>query len=206
MQRRMNKILVLIFVIMISFIGLSQEKANTDSYIIITFRYDRTKDNHPAKDYYWILPIDLIKDANNFNFYPLYFDEFSNEDLKECKQQKNVNIFTMDKREDFILEKFIIYNIDIIKRLVKLNKKKIKTAVKKWKAGYKEKITVYITPVFGNFCSSNIAEYSSKEIDYEGVIYLPLSNFKLNTNFFKTEDVKLIEKLDYLKNNFFNKI
>lgn len=202
----MNKILVLIFVFMISFIGLSQEKVNADSYIIITFRYDRTKDNHPAKDYYWILPIDLIKDANNFNFYPLYFDEFSNEDLKECKEQKDVNIFTMHKGEDFILEKSLANNIDILKGLVQSNKKKVQTAVKKWKAGYKEKITVYITPVFGDFCSSNIAEYSSKEIDYQGTIYLPLSNFKLNTDFFKTEDEKLVEKLDYLKDNFFNKI
>jgi hypothetical protein len=202
----MNKILVLIFVFLISFIGFSQEKVKSDSYIIITFRYDRTNDNHPAKDYHWITSIDSIKDANNFNFYPLYFDEFSNEDLKECKEQRDVNIFTMHKGEDFILEKPLTNDIEILKGLVQLNKKKVQTVIKKWKSGYKEKITVCITPIFGNFCSSNIAKYSGKDIDYEGVIYLPLSNFKLNTNFFKTEDGKLVERLDYLKNNFFNKI
>src|SRR5690606_21575384 len=179
-----------------------QEKVNTDSYIVITFKYDRTKDNHPAKDYYWISPLDSVKDVNNFNFYPLYFDVFSNQDLKECREQKNVNIFTMHKGEDFILEKSLTNNIATLKELVQLNKKKVQTVIKKWKAGYKEKITVYVTPVFGNFCSSNIAEYSGKEIDYEGVIYLPLSNFKLNTGFFETKEGKLVEGLDYLRNNF----
>lgn len=202
----MNKTLALIIVFMISFVGLSQEKVNTDSYIVITFKFDRTKDNHPAKDYYWILPLDSVKDVNNFNFYPLYFDEFSNQDLKECREQKNVNIFTMHKGEDFILEKSLTNNIATLKELVQLNKKKVQTVIKKWKAGYKEKITVYVTPVFGNFCSSNIAEYSGKEIDYEGVIYLPLSNFKLNTGFFETKEGKLVEGLDYLRNNFLNKI
>lgn len=202
----MNKILVLIIVFMISFVGLSQEKVSTDSYIVISFKYDRSKDNHPAKDYYWILPLDSIKDVNNFNFYPLYFDEFSNQDLKECREQKDVNIFTMYKGEDFILEKSLTDNIATLKELVQLNKKKVQTVIKKWKAGYKEKITVYVTPVYGNFCSSNIAEYSGKEIDYEGVIYLPLSNFELNTDFFKTKEGKLVEELDYLKNKFFNKI
>ena len=189
---------------MISFAALSQGK--TESYIIVTFEYDRTKDNHPSRDYYWILPIESIKSSNDYNLYPLYFDEFSNEDLEECKEQKAINIFTMHKGEDFILDKSLSDEIGVLKEIVQSHKTKVQTIVKKWKVGYKEKITVYITPISGNFCSSNIADYSGKDIDYEGVIYLPLSDFKLNNDFFKSDKVKLVETLDFFKNRFYNRL
>lgn len=203
-MKKMKKILML-SIFLIGFIGFSQDKVNTDSYIIITFKYDKTNDNHPVKNYYWILPTNSLQDINNFNFYPLYFDEFSNEDLKECKEKKDINIFTMQKGENFILDNSYTADINILKKIVEVNKKEVQKAIKKWNIGYKEKITVYITPVSGNFCSSNIAKYSSEDIDYEGIIYLPLSDFKPNPNFLNTEKGKLVEKLDYLKNVFFNR-
>ncbi len=203
---RLYNLLIIILVFTNSFIGLSQEKLNPDLFIIITYKFDRTNDNHPAREFYWIAPINSNIYSKSFNFYPLYFDEFSYEDLKECKEQKDINVFTMYSEENFILEKSFGNDITYLKEMVKSNKKKVQTSVKKWNTGEKEKVEVYITPVFGNFCSSNIAKQSGKEINYEGIIFLPLSKFKLNMDFFKTEEGKIIEKSDYLKNIFFSKI
>ena len=201
----MKKVIVAIFAFMISFVGLSQEKVYINFYIVITFQYNRTNDNHPEKDYYWILPVDSIKLVKKFNFFPLYFDEFSNQDLKECQEQKSVNVFTMYKGEDFVLEKSLSNNINTLKELIQFNKKRVQTIVKKWNAGFTEKITVSVTPISGNFCFSNIAEYSGNQINYKGIICLPISNFELNIDFFKTKEGKLVEEHDYLSNIFFNK-
>lgn len=99
----------------------------------------------------------------------------------------------MYKGEDFVLEKSLSNNINTLKELIQFNKKRVQTIVKKWNAGFTEKITVSVTPISGNFCFSNIAEYSGNQINYKGIICLPISNFELNIDFFKTKEGKLFD-------------
>jgi hypothetical protein len=205
MKKRNRKNIIILFVLLISSFLYSQEKEN-DSYLIITYEVDITNDAHPVKNYYWIVPNNLITADKTINQYPLYFEEFSNDDLNDCINEKEINIFTIQKGENFILEKNAESDIKNLKELLYKNRKKVQTSVKKWKlSGNKETINVFVTPVKGNFCSSNISDYSGNEINYKGSIYLPISNFKLDLDFFKLDKNRLIKNYDYLKVNIKNR-
>lgn len=173
-------------------------------YIVITFEYDRTKDNHPSKNYYWVAQQDSLLLVNN-KMYPLYFDEFSKEDLEECKRGEEVNIFTMYKGENFIFPENQVSEITKLKELVLSKSQKVQEIRKKWNNKDKETIIVYITPICGKFCLSNIASYSGKDINYYGKIALPLSDFKYNEDFWLSANSKEISLIDFLKNSFINK-
>jgi hypothetical protein len=201
-----RNVLFLIFILIINIRVFSQELKG-DEYIIVTFEFDRSDDMHSSNNYYWIIPLNVIESNKIINLYPLYFDEYSNNDLINCKENKEINIFTIEKGENFILEKTTEYDIQKLKKIILKKRKKVQVFIKKWLIdNITEKINVYITPVKGSFCSSNIANYSGKDVNYQGIIYLPLSDFKYNEGFFKSDKQIFIEKIDYLKINFKNKL
>ena len=205
MKRKIKRI-VLFLALMMNLLMMSQEQ-NLNSFIIVTFKFERKGDLHSTKEYFWITETESINSIEDLILFPLYFDEFSKEDLNECMGQRDVNIFTMYNGENFVLEKELIDNINTLKEFVQTKNIKVQSISKKWENNkLKEKVTVYITPVLGIFCSSNIAEYSSKEINYKGFIYIPLSNFAPNPNFFNTQKWKLIKNFDFSIFKFKNKL
>lgn len=190
---------------MISSIGFCQAPI-IDEYVVITYKVDRNKDNHPPTNYYWIVPVDSLNSNNDIKKYPLYFDEFSKEDLKDCQENKDLLLFTLVSKEDFNIDSKIKADIDNLKNIVKNNRKKVEQVVKKWSNGYKEEITIYATPIKGNFCFSNLSSSDEKMINYKGLVYLPVGDFSFNESFFKTTKYKEVRYGDYLGNDYINSL
>lgn len=200
-KRNSQKFILIVFVLINSFAFCQQ---STSEYVVITYEIDRNKDQHSAKNYYWIIPIDSLIGNNNFRKYPLYFDEFSKDDLKSCQENKDLILFTLLSGEDFDIDDKIKSDIKNLKKIVKDNRKKIERVVKKWSHGYKEKITIYATPIKGDFCFSNLSSKDEKLINYKGLVYIPNGNFSFNEPFLGTKKYRDIEYGDYLSNNYIN--
>lgn len=202
MKKRNRVQLILLVFIFVSSLAFCQQ--STLDYVVITYKVDRNKDQHPSKNYYWIVPVDSLEGNNNFSKFPLYFDEFSKDDLKSCRENKDLLLFTLLPKEDFNLDEETKSNIKYLKTLIDTNRKKIKKVVKKWSNGYKEKITIYATPIKGDFCFSNLSAVDEKLINYKGTVYLPLKNFSFNKSFFESDKFKEIKYADYISSNYIN--
>ncbi len=200
-KRNSQKLILLFFLLVNSFVFCQQ---STSEYVVITYEIDRNKDQHPTKSYYWIAPVDSLISQNDLKKYPLYFDEFSKDDLKDCKENKDLLLFTLVSKEDFNIDNEIKSDINNLKNIIKDNRKKVKQIVKKWANGYKEKIKIYATPIKGDFCFSNLSSNDVKMINYKGLVYLPIGNFSFNKAFFETAKYKEIKYGDYISDDYIN--
>lgn len=201
-KNKIKKSVLLLCLLMVCSVVFCQE--SVAEYVIITYSVDRNKDSHPPNDYYWIVPVDSLSGDNSIKKYPLYFDAFSKNDLKDCQENKDLLLFTLVSNEDFNIDSKVKADISNLKSIVKNNHKKVQQIVKKWSNGYKEKITVYITPIKGEFCYSNLSFNDEKMINYKGVVYLPVGYFSFNETFFKTAKYKEVMYADYIDSRYIN--
>ncbi|WP_026706150.1 hypothetical protein [Flavobacterium soli] len=202
MKRSNSQKVILWFLLFFNSFVFCQQ--STSEYVIITYEIDRNKDQHPTRNYYWIVPIDSLTGDRDFKKYPLYFDEFSQNDLNDCKGNKDLVLFTLVAKEDFTIGDKIKSDIEKLKYIVEDNRKKVESVVKKWTNGYTEKITIYVTPVKGDFCCSNLSSNDEKMINYKGLVYLPIGNFSFNEPFFESDKYKEIINEDYINSNYVN--
>ena len=201
MKKRIN---VTVFLIILSINFCYSQNASVFKYVVITYEIDRNRDNHDKKQYYWIVPNDSISSGNELKKKPLYIDSFSKNSFDSCYNGSDIYLFSINTETKFDFDKDYIQEIDNLKEIISKNKKKVQTYCKKWKQGnYKETVTVYITPITGDFCScKNLGTIDESN----NIIMLPKKAFKLNDSFWKSSKAKDISRIDFLKNyNFINK-
>jgi len=201
-MKRNNQKAILLFFLFINSLVFCQQ--STSEYVVITYEIDRSKDQHPVRNYYWIVPVDSLAGNRDFKKYPLYFDEFSKDDLKNCSENRDLLLFTLVSKEDFDIDDKMKSDIKNLKDIVKDNRKKVESIVKKWTNGHTEKITIYVTPVKGDFCFSNLSSSDEKIINYKGLVYLPIGNFSFNKRFFESDQYKEVKYEDYINANYIN--
>lgn len=206
MKKRNSQKLVLLLFLLFNSLVFCQQSTSESEYVVITYEIDRNKDQHPAKNYYWIIPVDSLKGNSDLKKYPLYFDEFSKDDLKDCRENKDLLLFTLVSKEDFNIDNKMKSDIKNLKGIVKDNRKKVERIVKKWANGYKEQIKIYVTPIKGNFCISNLSSNDEKMINYNGLVYLPIGNFSFNKSFFEGDKYKAVKYEDYINANYINSL
>jgi hypothetical protein len=198
-----DKFIIFTFLLFNSFFVNAQD-TRILKYAIITCKIDRNKDAHSYKEYFWIVPIDSIKGINSFKIYPLYLDVYAKDDISDCIQKKDINIFTMYTGKNFKLDdKSEKDNLNII-RIIKKDRRRFFKLYKKWNNGLKEKIELFVTPIRGEFCSSNIALESSKEINYKGLIFIPITDFKEFKEFFDSKQFNDVIFSEFSNINFAN--
>ena len=198
-----NKFIVLTILLLNSYFLFGQETKNS-KYAVITCKIDRNKDSHPAKEYFWIVSLDSVKGIDSFKINPLYLDEYAKSDISECVQKKDINIFTMYTGKNFRLDdQQEVDNLKLI-HIIKESRKSFFKLTKKWNNGLKEKVELFFTPISGEFCSSNIAVDSGKQINYKGLIFLTISDFKQYMEFFNSKQFSDIIFSNFSNVNFVN--
>lgn len=186
-----NFVLLMFF----SFINLfSQNSAN--SYFVISVTQSDTNRQHPATEYFWIVPFESITENNNI--FPLYISNYTNEDIKECVENKPINILTMfSEEDDSIKEEYEKNNLNLM-GIINKKKKKFFSIIKKGHAKKnKAEIIFYITPIKGVFCNSKIGLSSGKVFNYEGNIYLPLSKIEFCKELLDSPNYDSIINIDF---------
>jgi len=180
-----NKV-TLIFLLLISFSGLSQNLTEKE-FVILTFQSSKNKGQHKnhVYTYYWVAELEKYEKVDEYKepkIYSLFLDEFyGSEQLESCCLGKVSYPYTMTTGTEFNFpENYSEYLTDL-KKLVKDNREKIQVINKKWKDNLKEKVTVYATTVKGNLC---ICEYGGKVILKAGdLISFPKGEFKIIDNY-----------------------
>lgn len=196
-----NKI-ILFFVLFLSSyeIMFSQEKENKN-YVVITFEMIRSTEPKAIKKFYWITPVDSIK-KTDFYLYALYLTEYSKDNLDSCIKGKTIDIFTVTTETSYDFNESYESDIKTLTTLIDSRKKKVQTINMKWQKGYKEEVNVYATPLIGRFCSCLQNHMVEAKIDFKGLIFMPLSNFSFDDDFWKTEKSKVAMFANYASVDF----
>ncbi len=177
--------------------------ARTNQYIIVTFESKRSIDRE-FQNYFWIAPIDSIKDRN-FYLYPLHLvvGEYSKDNLDNCIKGDTIDIFNSTNITRLNFDDMYEANVETLLELVIKNRVKVQTINVSWELNKKakNKINIYITPILGDFCrcfhyGRNF--YDGKWIDgFKSLIYLPMSNFSYNQSFWETQIATIVKFANY---------
>ncbi|MDP4117512.1 MAG: hypothetical protein Q8903_15365 [Bacteroidota bacterium] len=197
-----NKI-ILSFILLLSFtcdILLSQVNDKT-SYIIISFEMKRSKDPKGTQKFYWITPTDSIK-RTDFYLFPLYLSEYSKDKLEKCGKGDTIDVFTHTTATNYNFDKGYPEAIDSSILLLDKKKIKVQTITIEWTKEFKEDINVYATPITGKFCNCLQRHLTGKKVDFKGLVFIPLSGFSFDDNFWKSDQSKKVMFANYASVDF----
>lgn len=174
------------------------------NYII--FSFERSVDNQENENYYWIIPIDSITDNLNFAISPLFVEAFSQFTVDRCAKGDSISFF---KNFEGVSEEYES-EISKLMDIIKTKKSKIQKIIIQWDKKGKnlkrkdETISIYATPISGVFC--NCLErheiMGSGEVEFRGLVYIPMSDFLYYPSFWGTENERIIMYADYSLVNF----
>ena len=176
---------------------LSQD-VKPSEYVIITYELTRAKDTHGVRKYYWMVSVDSLK-GQRVSLSPIYFTGFAKNNLDRCCQNEVVDIFTVTTGSTYDFKEGYEQSIEELVQLVDRERRKVQTITKEWTTGYNERIKIYATPIIGKFCRCDIGKEDGNKINYKGMVYLPLSDFSFNANFWKSKSANEILLKDLTK-------
>ncbi|WP_165768375.1 hypothetical protein, partial [Hymenobacter amundsenii] len=162
-----------------------------DNYIVITYEWKVTPSQHGTKLYYRVARTDSIQNMTQY-LPPLYFEGFATQALRECCSNSSSEIFSLRQNSDFDFDNSYILMMSKLKNVIDKNRVKVQKIDKSWPNGHRERITVYATPIVGKMCTCKMTGYDTLISKYEGVFYMPLSDFSLDNKLW--ENRKLFYK------------
>jgi len=164
----------------------------------LTIKDSYSKGFEGTTKYYWIIELDSIKRSDNI-FYPLLITGFSKSNLENCCQGNEVDPFVLTSADTvFDLGSKYFKELKTLDKLLITYRKKTQQIIKKWIINKNiEKISFYITPITGKFCSSTLAKTGQFRTGYKGKIFLPFSSFKLNNDFWNSPKMVVFSTFDF---------
>lgn len=165
------------------------------SYEVIEKKYNNT--------YYWVLPIDSVININTIVLCPLYFDEYSNDNLDNCRKGNIIDLFTSTSTTNYDFSEEYIKERNHLTELINKNKQLIQEIRINWSERKKLKriVKIFVTPIQGQFCEC-IQYYLNNgrmELDFFTKAYIPLGSFAFLDNFQQSELGKSIKFIDFSK-------
>lgn len=171
---------------------------NEDKFVIVTIEKETDSKLHKSETDYWIVSLKLWKKSPEEAVLPLYLKGFSTTDFKECCTDKTLVLFNSTTEEIFEFATDFKHDQSTLVKLIAKERKRVQTIKKKWVTGYKEKITVYLTPISGKFCLCSIVHKDgSSKLGYEGQAAIPVSGFSHDSMFWSSQEARQVERFDY---------
>lgn len=169
-------------------------------YVIISIEDSYKVSQHGAKSYYWIIELDSL---NSYDFNPSYlFLNFTKQNLDDCCNGIEVDPFLVFPDSKYEVDTFLTNELIKFKDIISNNKKKVLEIKKKWYSGQKLTVSIYATPVFGKFCSSDFHKIGQQRQGYYGKVYMPFSSFEYYHDFWEQDKSKFIINSDLSKIEF----
>ena len=173
-------------------------------YFIVTVEAKKSSDIHGVEKYRWIIPIDSLNSYNEFKIYPVYVNDFSKDKLDNCEEGKQIEIFTATTNSDFNFSDNYKNELTSLENIVSSNRKRVQRIIKKWSKGKKQISSIYITPIIGNFCFCETSNREKEYFNHDGIISLPLSDFKFDSSLWEKGKGKEVLHIDFSKYTFSN--
>ena len=193
-----NSCKILVLLSFLFYQDIVAQITNEKEYVVITFERAENK-VHRLKRYYWIIPSDSIR-SKNLLMASLYMETyFDKSEFEECCRGGTIDVLESSGNDTVSFSND--YNIALkqLNELVFKNRKRVQTIIHQWYNPKYEEITqVYATPIIVSFCYC-MQKFSHLIKNYfqEGIVFLPLSSFRYNDNFWKSDKSKAIECFDY---------
>jgi hypothetical protein len=196
-----NKLFTLAILLLLGQASFAQR--TTGRYLVFTFEDTYKRSSHGTVRYYWILPQDSV-DMKNNDLSLLLTDYFSRNNLEDCCNGKPIDpLFIPDKNISFDFDPGYMEGLAKLKKIISKNRRKQQQININWTDdGNWQKIQVFITPVSGNFCSSDFHVAGQQRTGYKGKVYVPLSGFVYDEQFWSSPKAKTITLRDFSKMNF----
>ena len=186
------------FILVILLAGLFNrsfaQQLSIGKYIIFTFENKYKISPHGTKTFYWIVAEDSVKSYNLVLHHLFSRKYYSNTYLTDCCAGKDIDPFLDDGSPTATYDPLYYKSLDTLNKIVKKNRRKLQTNIKKWKDGQQEYTTIFATPVSGKFCSSNFHILGQMRLGYKRKVYMPYSSFSYSKDFWKSE----FEKAKYI--------
>lgn len=200
MKRRKGIKLSLIVVLLASIYNLGSSQVENGKYVIVTFEHTYKQSQHGKESFYWVVPNDSINSYET-SLSKIFLDGFSVNNLEDCCEGKQIDPFLVFDDSRYDLDEDYLQSLSRLKSLIKEKRRKVQSIKKKWTNGQSVRISVYVTPIIGSFCSSEYHVLGQARNGYDGLVYLPyLSDFKVDKSFWQSLEV------DYLLSRDFSKI
>lgn len=180
--------------IFISFNGVAQNLTEKE-YAVIIIDIERNDDLHPRDIFYWIAQSQEVNKNYEFDFYPIFLKLFySSSSYDDCCLGKDSRFYTFDEHSKFEFSDEFGEKQKVFREFLQKNSKVIQIIKKqnKWNKLLNEKVTISATAIKATLCNCNI-----KEDRHFESIFLPISDFKLNSKFWGSENAFYLTDRDY---------
>lgn len=193
----MKNTVILLILLLLSLNGFAQNLTEKE-FVILTFESDRNKGLHKntTYTYYWVATLEKHEKSNDYKepriFSLFLYDFFGSEQLESCCLGKVSYPFTLTTGTEFNFPENYSDYLSDLRKLIKNNRKKIQVIKKKWKEGYKEKVTVYATAVRGELCECEFG--GDRYLTKGDQISFPKGNYEILQNYLTKEKGILLFK------------
>lgn len=169
----------------------SQDKVR--SYVVLSFVEEFKTSQHSKRAYFWIIPVDSLS-SYEADIAKVFLSDFTKNNIDSCCKNKAFNPFIVMTDTNFVLEDDSKMELANLVDIVISRKRKIETITRKnWSTGQKQTVTVFATPIHGEFCYSlYIPMTRTPQREYSGLVYLPLKKFRYDDSFWKSSESKYI--------------
>jgi hypothetical protein len=195
-----KKIFLLILFLLFTCKAIISQVNSKAKFVVITF--ELIKSNSKNKQvFYWITPVDSIENKLAFNIYPLYTEEYTKDNFDRCIKGDSVDVFTNTTNTNFEFGKNYETQVKQFVSMVNSKRVKVQTIALKWSKEIRdnETVNVYATPIIGEFCNCLQRHEigGSHKLEFRALIYMPVSSFSFEENFWNTENGKVVKFADY---------
>jgi len=201
MRKSRNKFIIILFITTVLVANAMGQRVGTRTYVLLTFEHSFKVGPHGVKKYNWIIPADSITSFES-SLSRIFLRGFSKGDLDSCMLGRPVDPYFDNPNLDFDLDENYISIVENLETLIKKNRLKVQTIVKKWGRKKVERIEVYATEITGDLCHSKVGDVLRYRFNYDGVIYLPQSSFKASSVFLHEKNAKFILYRDFTRFDF----
>ena len=189
----------LLLVIVLSLMALQLRSQDIeDKFVVVTIEKETDSKLHKRETDYWIVSLKLWEKSPEEAVLPLYLVGFSSTDFKECCTDKSLILFNSTTEETFEFAEDFKNDQNTLIKLIAKERKRVQTIKKKWVTGYKERVTIYLTPINGKFCLCSVVHKDGgSKLGYEGQAAMPVSGFSYDSTFWSSKEARQIERFDY---------
>jgi len=178
------------------------QEPKKNKYIVLTYEEKYQKSLHGIQKYFWVIPIDSIKNFDN-KAYPLFLSGFSVSQLNNCKNGQDVNPKILSvKKGDYNFDSLWIINKDSLSQCINKSKKLLQTIKKTWTVGNKVIVKIYATPIIAELYSCRFSESGQQRYGYNGDIFIVDNFFQVDREFWESALKPFITKDDFSKIEF----
>lgn len=168
-----------------------------NSFVIVTFTSTYKESQHEQQTYHWIASSDSLKYIVG-GLSKLFLEPVPENILTDCRNKVSFDPRLVSAKAPYVVSESYIEEIAEGIRVIDRNKKLIQKITKRWPNGQKQRIWIYATPVEGVFCFSRYNVIGQERNGYRGNVYLPVSRFSYDRNFWNNSKSEALKTIDLI--------